>query len=148
MEIALPDIELRILDPRIETPRHIYQSAAYDLHLCSINGIPLDFGSRWSEYLLKPGETVQAGTGISFSLAPHNLCAFILPRFGLGGRGVVPANSPGLIDPDYQGEIIIYLHNFGSDSVVLFPLQRIARLLFFQPVHPKFQQVTHFSRCK
>lgn len=148
MEVIDPmysDVELCILDPRIETPRRIHQSAAYDLHLCSIDGTPLDFGSRWSEYLLKPGETVRAGTGIALSLAPQNLCGLILPRSGLGCRGIAPANSPGLIDPDYQGEIMICLRNFSTDPAILFPLQRIAQLLFLQPFHPNFKSVAQFS---
>ncbi len=139
-------LEFRIIDQRIEAPRRLHQSAAYDLHLCSVDGINLDLGSRWSEYLLKPGETVRAGTGLAISMAPQNLCALVLPRSGLGCRGIAPANSPGLIDPDYQGEIMICLHNFGDAPAVLFPLQRIAQLLFIQPFHPTFTEVVHFSR--
>ena len=139
-------LEFRIIDQRIEAPRRLHQSAAYDLHLCSVDGINLDLGSRWSEYLLKPGETLRAGTGLAISMAPQNLCALVLPRSGLGCRGIAPANSPGLIDPDYQGEIMICLHNFGDAPAVLFPLQRIAQLLFLQPFHPTFTEVVHFSR--
>ena len=139
-------LEFRIIDQRVEAPLRLHQSAAYDLHLCSIDGINIDLGSRWSEYLLKPGETVRVGTGLAISMAPQNLCALVLPRSGLGCRGIAPANSPGLIDPDYQGEIMICLHNFGSDPAILFPLQRIAQLLFLQPFHPTFTEVVHFSR--
>lgn len=139
-------LEFRIIDQRVEAPLRFHQSAAYDLHLCSIDGINIDLGSRWSEYMLKPGETVRAGTGLAISMAPQNLCALVLPRSGLGCRGIAPANSPGLIDPDYQGEIMICLHNFSDAPAVLFPLQRIAQLLFLQPFHPTFTEVVHFSR--
>lgn len=138
-------LEVRLLDPRLELPRQINQSAAYDLHLCSIDGERIDFGGRWPEYLMKAGETISIGTGIAISIFPQNLCALILPRSGLGCRSIGPANSPGLIDPDYQGEIKVCLRNFSPEPVELFPLMRVAQLLFLQPFHPQFKQVTKFT---
>jgi len=138
-------LEIKLLDSRLELPRRIHQSAAYDLHLCSIDGERIDLGGRWSEYLMAAGETISVGTGIAISLAPQNLCALVLPRSGLGCRSIGPANSPGLIDPDYQGEIKVCLRNFSTEPVELFPLMRIAQLLFIQPFHPQFISVSQFT---
>lgn len=145
MEKMYSGVEVRLLDNRLELPRRIHQSAAYDLHLCSIDRVRLDLASRWSEYLLAAGETVRCGTGIAISLFPQNLAALVLPRSGLGCRGVGPANSPGLIDPDYQGEITVCLSNSSREPIELFPLMRIAQLLFIQPFHPQFTPVRSFA---
>lgn len=145
MEKMYSGVEVKILDERLELPSRMHQSAAYDLHLCSIDGTRIDLGSRWSEYLLAAGETIRCGTGIAISLAPQNIAALILPRSDLGCRDVGPANSPGLIDPDYQGEITVCLRNFSREPVELFPLMRIAQILFIQPFHPQFVAVRAFS---
>ena len=72
-------------------------------------------------------------------------CAVIMPRSGLGCKGVKPRNTPGLIDADYQGEIIVCLYNEGNDSVHIQPMDRIAQLVFTLAIHPVMQQVQEFS---
>jgi dUTP pyrophosphatase len=74
-------------------------------------------------------------------------CAIIMPRSGLGCKGVKPRNTPGLIDADYQGEIIVCLYNEGNDSVHIQPMDRIAQLVFTLAIHPVMQQVQEFSNA-
>ena len=62
------------------------------------------------EVLIRPGETATIGTGVRVEL-PYNHCLLILSRSGLAKRGIVVANAPGLIDPDYRGEIKVLLRN-------------------------------------
>lgn len=128
--------------PRQATPG----AAAYDLF----------FFSRYDEpALIAPHSTVTLGTGVALALdvgvhsfsTPHgttverfptpNRCGLILPRSGLGCKsGLRPGNSPGLIDPDYRGEILVCLHNDGELSAFVRPGDRIAQLLIVPFLSP------------
>jgi len=135
-----PTIELRVLDPRLEQwglPR--YQSemaAAVDLHAC------LD-----TPLAIPPGAPAQlVPSGIAIHIGDPHIAAVILPRSGLGHRkGLVLGNTLGLIDADYQGQLLISVWNRGTEPVTVEPGERIAQMLFVPVVRPKFQVVEAFS---
>ena len=68
-----------------------------------------------------------------------------MPRSGLGCKGLRPRNVPGLIDADYQGEIILCMYNEADDFITIQPMDRIAQLVFMLSIQPKFMVVTNFS---
>lgn len=101
-------------------------AAAYDI--CA--AIP-------EKIIIFPGEVVKIPTGFAMALE-SNLCGLILPRSGLATKkGLRPANTPGLIDPDYRGEVIVALRNDSDSPQTVAPGDRIAQLLltpFFSPI--------------
>lgn len=133
MEIKFLDPELRVFAPATEL------SAGYDLR--SMINVKVN-----------PGETVKIPTGISVhmgkdsSISPTIPCAVIMPRSGLGCMGVRPRNTPGLIDADYQGEIIVCLYNGSSEWLTVNRMDRIAQLVFMFAIHPEFKVVTEFTK--
>lgn len=94
---------------------------------------------------LQPEDRRKVGTGIWLNM-PETLAAFVLPRSGLGSRGLTLGNTPGLIDSDYQGEIQLSLWNSGLDCIEIKPGDRIAQLLFFKVTRPFFDFVKEFSK--
>jgi dUTP pyrophosphatase len=78
----------------------------------------------------KPGETHLIPTGLAIHIDDAALAAVILPRSGLGHKyGIVLGNLIGLIDSDYQGEILVSCWNRGTETSNIAPGQRIAQLV-------------------
>ena len=123
-------IDVRLLDPRLkDSPPHYTTlgSAGLDLR-ASIKG-PIK---------INPGETVLIPTGIAIHLLDPGLAAMILPRSVLG-------NLVGLIDSDYQGEIMVSTWNRGKDSFTLNPLDRLAQLVVLLVMQVAFNVVDEFD---
>jgi dUTP pyrophosphatase len=124
MSAQRPQLQVRILDARIgkEYPLPHYAtpgSAGLDLRACL--DAPLE---------LKPGQTQLIPTGIAIHLADPGLAAVLLPRSGLGHKhGIVLGNLVGLIDSDYQGQIMVSLWNRSGEPYTLQPMDRIAQLV-------------------
>lgn len=96
---------------------------------------------------LSPGDTCLIPTGIAVHLADTHLAALVLPRSGLGHKhGIVLGNLVGLIDSDYQGQILVSCWNRGQDSFQLNPLERIAQLVIVPIVQVEFNQVKSFDQ--
>ena len=131
-------IDVRLLDPRLtETPPHYATpgSAGLDLRAC------ID-----SARTLLPGETQLIPTGIAIHLADPGLAAMILPRSGLGHKhGIVLGNLVGLIDSDYQGEIMVSTWNRGNEPFTLNPLDRLAQLVVVPVLQVAFNVVDEFD---
>ena len=134
-----PNVEVRLLDPRLAEwglPR--YQSdaaAAIDLHAC------LD-----APVTINPGEPpALISAGFAIHIADPHVAALILPRSGLGHRGLVLGNLVGLIDPDYTGPIMVSAWNRGTEPMVLNPGDRFAQMMFVPVVRPVLQPVQEFS---
>lgn len=131
-------IDVRLLDPRLqESPPHYATpgSAGLDLRACLEGAIKLH-----------PGETTLVPTGIAIHLADPGLAAMILPRSGLGHKhGIVLGNLVGLIDSDYQGEIMVSVWNRGKESFSLNPLDRIAQLVVVPVLQVAFNVVDEFT---
>lgn len=131
-------IDVRLLDNRLkETPPHYATpgSAGLDLRACLESPIHLS-----------PGQTTLIPTGMAIHLADPGLAAMILPRSGLGHKhGIVLGNLVGLIDSDYQGELMVSVWNRGKDSFTINPLERIAQLIVVPVVQVAFNVVNEFS---
>jgi len=131
-------VDLRILDPRLHAQQPAYAtpgSAGLDLRACI--DAPL---------ALAPGDTFLMPTGLAMHLADPGWCALVLPRSGLGSRhGIVLANLVGLIDSDYQGQLMVPLWNRGTAPFTIEPLDRIAQMIVVPVVQPTFRVVDAFE---
>jgi len=113
-------------------------SAAIDL----VAALDEDDGAQ----VIRPLETVKFKTGIALHINDVGMAAMILPRSGLGTKGIILGNTVGLIDSDYQGEIIVALHNrHRVGSYLVKDLDRIAQMIFVPILHPMMVQVKEFS---
>ncbi|WP_455380132.1 dUTP diphosphatase [Acidihalobacter prosperus] len=133
-------IALKILNSRIGTdfPLPDYAtpgSAGLDLRACL--EVPVQ---------LEPGQTHLIPTGIAIHISDPSLAATLLPRSGLGHKhGIVLGNLIGLIDSDYQGEIMVSCWNRGADIFTIQPGERIAQMVFVPVVQAHFELVDSFE---
>jgi dUTP pyrophosphatase len=131
IDIKLLDSRLRDCLPDYATPG----SAGLDLRACIDERIEI-----------KPGETSLIPSGIAIHLADPGFAAMILPRSGLGHKhGIVLGNLVGLIDSDYQGQILVSCWNRGQSSFELNPLERIAQMVIVPVVQANFNIVEDFG---
>ncbi|ALB02046.1 deoxyuridine 5'-triphosphate nucleotidohydrolase [Francisella persica ATCC VR-331] len=132
-------IELKFLDKEVikELPRYETEgSAAIDLRACISESV-----------FLNPGECKLVATGIAINIANPNYAAMILPRSGLGHKkGLVLGNGTGLIDSDYQGEIIVSCFNRAQEVIEIEPLMRFAQLVIVPVIQASFEIVEEFSQ--
>ena len=137
---AASPLKIRILDARLgrEFPLPAYAtagSAGMDLRACI--DAPLT---------LEPGRAELIPTGMAIHLADPGLAAVILPRSGLGHKhGVVLGNLVGLIDSDYQGQLMVAGWNRSADPFVIQPGERIAQLVIVPVVQVAFEVVESFD---
>jgi len=132
-------IDLKILDSRITEEMlkpKTAGSAGIDLFACTDDDEP------WYIY---PGQQVKVQTGIAIHLSDPGYAAIALPRSGLGSQGLVLGNTVGLIDSDYQGEIILSVWNRSADPIKIPPMSRIAQLIVIPVMVPEFNIVESFS---
>ena len=131
-------IALKIIDERIRTHLPGYAtpgSAGLDLRACI--DTPL---------ALAPGCVELVPTGVAIHVADPGLAAMILPRSGLGHKhGIVLGNLVGLIDSDYQGQLMVSCWNRGKVAYSLQPLERLAQLVIVPVVQAKFEVVEDFD---
>lgn len=136
-------IELKILDPRIgrEIPLPYYAtagSAGMDLRAC------LD-----APLTVHPGETHLIPTGLAIHIADPELAAVVLPRSGLGHKhGIVLGNLVGLIDSDYQGQLLISCWNRSNETFTIQVGERIAQLVIVPIVRAEFTIVEDFAASR
>jgi dUTP pyrophosphatase len=132
-------IELKIIDARLQDQHPTYAtsgSAGLDLRACIDNSLTVE-----------PGEANLIPTGIAIHLADPSLAAMILPRSGLGHKhGIVLGNLVGLIDSDYQGQIMVSCWNRSQMPFQLNPLERIAQLVVVPVVRVNFSVVNEFEK--
>ena len=99
--------------------------------------------------ILQPDETFLFTTGFSIHIKDSKYAALILPRSGLGHKyGIVLGNLVGLIDSDYQGELMISCWNRGKESYSIEPMERIAQMVFIKVEHPEFEIVEEFQNTE
>ena len=134
-------IDVKILDARLhDDPPHYATPGSAGLDLRACLEAPLT---------LAPGQTTLVRTGIAIHLADPGLAAMILPRSGLGHKhGIVLGNLVGLIDSDYQGEVMVSLWNRGQADFVLNPLERIAQLVVVPVLQVAFNVVDEFPESE
>lgn len=139
----MKNILLKSLDPRIghEFPFPDYAtegSAGIDLRAC------LD-----ATLAIGPGDTHLISTGLAMHIGDPALAAVILPRSGLGHKhGIVLGNLVGLIDSDYQGEILVSCWNRGKTAFDIEPGERIAQLVFVPITQVQFEIVDEFEQSR
>ena len=98
---------------------------------------------------LRLNETLLIPTGLSIFIEDKNYAATLLPRSGLGHKnGIVLGNLVGLIDSDYQGELMISCWNRGKESYSIEPMERIAQMVFIKVEHPEFEIVEKFQNTE
>jgi len=131
-------LDVKILDVRLREAMPAYAtagSAGIDLRACIEQPLRLEAGA-----------TVLVPSGIAIHLADPGFCALVLPRSGLGHKhGIVLGNLVGLIDSDYQGQIMVSLWNRGSEPFSIQPLDRIAQLVVVPVVQVKLNLVESFD---
>lgn len=119
----MSEIEVRVQRVRegAALPEYATAGAAgVDLHACIEQAVTL-----------APGERSVIPTGLAIALPDHHWVALVFPRSGLATRhGLVLANSVGVIDADYRGEVLCAMLNQGTEPVTIEPQQRIAQMLF------------------
>src|SRR5690349_9418238 len=131
-------IDITILAPRMKELLPAYAtpgSAGLDLRACI--EAPL---------VLEPGQTVLVPTGLAIHVADPGYAAMILPRSGLGHKnGIVLGNLVGLIDSDYQGQLMVSTWNRGHTAFTLQPLDRLAQLVIVPVLQVGFNIVEEFA---
>ena len=96
---------------------------------------------------IKPGDTILIATGLAIHIANPNYAAMIFPRSGLGHKhGIVLGNSLGLIDSDYQGELMISCWNRGQDKFTIKRGARIAQMVVVPVQQIEWHEVTEFNK--
>lgn len=131
-------IDIKILDPRMKEQLPTYAtsgSAGLDLRACI--DAPL---------VIEPGATHLIPTGLAINIADPGYAAMILPRSGLGHKhGIVLGNLVGLIDSDYQGQLMVSTWNRGQTAFTLNPMERLAQLIIVPVLQVKFNVAEEFN---
>ena len=131
-------IDVKILDPRLAGQLPAYAtlgSAGLDLRAC------LD-----KPLTLEPNAWQLVPTGMAMHLADPGFAALILPRSGLGHKhGIVLGNLVGLIDSDYQGQLMVSAWNRSDLPFTIEPMERIAQMVIVPVVQAHFRMVEEFA---
>ncbi|MEY3696077.1 MAG: hypothetical protein RL083_1902 [Pseudomonadota bacterium] len=134
-------IDVKVLDQRLREQMPAYAtpgSAGLDLRACI--QAPLT---------LEPGSTHLIPTGLAIHIADPAYAAMILPRSGMGHKhGIVLGNLVGLIDSDYQGELMVSTWNRGNAAFVLNPMERLAQLVIVPVLQVAFNIVDSFTKTE
>ena len=134
----MKNIAVKILDPRMKDQLPAYAtpgSAGLDMRACIEAPVTI-----------QAGQTVLIPTGLAIHLADPNYAAMILPRSGMGHKhGIVLGNLVGLIDSDYQGQLMVSTWNRGQSEFTLQPMERLAQLIIVPVVQVGFEVVEEFS---
>lgn len=131
-------VDLKVLDERMRPylPRYATEGSA-GLDLRALLDAPI---------VIAPGETVLVKTGLAIHIADSRYAAMILPRSGLGHKkGIVLGNLVGLIDSDYQGELMISTWNRSETPFTLEPFERLAQLIIVPVMQAQFHVVDDFQ---
>jgi dUTP pyrophosphatase len=131
-------IDVKIMDARMASQLPAYAtpgSAGLDLRACVDEAVTL-----------QPNAWQLIPTGIAIHLRDPNFAAMILPRSGLGHKhGIVLGNLVGLIDSDYQGQLMVSAWNRSATAFTIEPMERIAQMVIVPVVQPQFNIVTEFA---
>jgi dUTP pyrophosphatase len=131
-------LQVKILDERMREMLPNYAtkgSAGLDLRACLDEVVEI-----------QPGQTILVPTGLSIFVADPNYCALILPRSGLGHKhGIVLGNLVGLIDSDYQGQLMVSTWNRSQQPFKLEPMERLAQLVIVPVVQVEWDLVDEFE---
>ena len=131
-------LDVKVLDPRLRDSLPQYSTAGaagLDLRACIGHAL-----------VLEPGAAELVPSGIAIHLADPGLAAIVLPRSGLGHKhGIVLGNLVGLVDSDYQGQVMVSVWNRGKAAFTIQPMERIAQLVVVPVVQVKLNVVEEFA---
>ncbi|MCM2567536.1 dUTP diphosphatase [Janthinobacterium sp. SUN176] len=134
----MKNIDIKILDARMKEmlPAYATQgSAGLDLRACIDEAITIE-----------AGQTVLIPTGLAIHIGDPSYAAMILPRSGMGHKnGIVLGNLVGLIDSDYQGQLMVSTWNRGQSAFTLNPMERLAQLIIVPVLQVGFNVVEEFG---
>ena len=134
----MKNIDIKILDVRMKEMLPAYAtpgSAGLDLRACIDAPITIE-----------AGQTVLIPTGLAIHLGDPGYAAMILPRSGMGHKnGIVLGNLVGLIDSDYQGQLMVSTWNRGQNAFTLNPMERLAQLIIVPVLQVGFNVVEDFG---
>ncbi|OZI70735.1 dUTP diphosphatase [Bordetella genomosp. 12] len=137
----MKSVDLKILDARMRDCLPSYAtpgSAGLDLRACIDQAM-----------VIEPGATVLIPTGLAIHVADPGYAAVILPRSGLGHKhGIVLGNLVGLIDSDYQGQLMVSTWNRGQTAFTLEPMERLAQLVIVPVLQVNFNVVEEFGESE
>ena len=131
-------IDVKILDPRMKDQMLAYAtpgSAGLDLRACIDQPVTIE-----------PGQTILVPTGLAIHVGDPGYAAMILPRSGMGHKnGIVLGNLVGLIDSDYQGQLMVSTWNRSQAAFTLNPMERLAQLIIVPVLQVGFNVVEDFD---
>ena len=134
----MKNIDIKILDARMKDQLPAYAtpgSAGLDLRACIDEAITIE-----------AGQTVLIPTGLAIHIGDPSYAAMILPRSGMGHKnGIVLGNLVGLIDSDYQGQLMVSTWNRGQSAFTLNPMERLAQLIIVPVLQVGFNVVEEFG---
>ena len=134
----MKNIDIKILDARMKELLPAYAtpgSAGLDLRACIDEAITIE-----------AGQTVLIPTGLAIHIGDPSYAAMILPRSGMGHKnGIVLGNLVGLIDSDYQGQLMVSTWNRGQNAFTLNPMERLAQLIIVPVLQVGFNVVEEFG---
>ena len=136
-------VQVKVLNPKIT------EDKAFSLPTRATDGSAgIDLRACIDEPLtIKAGATHLIGTGLAVYIQDPNFAGMILPRSGLGHKhGIVLGNLVGLIDSDYQGELMVSVWNRGNQDFSLKPLERLAQLVIVPVQQVQFNVVDEFNQ--
>ena len=137
----MKNIDLKIIDPRMKDYLPAYAtpgSAGLDLRACIDAAI-----------VIEAGATVLIPTGLAIHVGDPGYAAMILPRSGMGHKnGIVLGNLVGLIDSDYQGQLMVSTWNRGQHAFTLNPMERLAQLIIVPVLQVGFNLVDEFDESE
>lgn len=142
--------EIKIIDPSLKQlpERATSGAAAYDLRACWWQLGDLPHSPQVNAFYMEPGQKREVRFGVAVHIAEPGHCAIIAPRSGLASHhDIVLANSFGIIDSDYQGELYAYMINRGDDIVWINKHQRVAQLLVLPIATPEWKVVDDFTQA-
>lgn len=131
-------LDVKVLDARLRDQLPHYATAgAAGLDLRACIDAPL---------ALAPGDAQLVPTGIAIHLDDPGYAALVLPRSGLGHKhGIVLGNLVGLIDSDYQGQVMVSVWNRGREAFIIEPGARLAQMVFVPVLQAQFELVAEFT---
>lgn len=139
--MPLPEIALKILDPRIGRDFPLPEAATHGSAGVDLRAL------LETDHELQPGATLLIPTGLAIHIDDPGYAAVILPRSGLGHKhGIVLGNLVGLIDSDYQGELMISIWNRGQTNFTLEPFERLAQYVLVPVVQAELEVVDDFEQ--
>jgi dUTP pyrophosphatase len=141
--VTVHTVKVKLLDSRLgkefPLPQHATAgSAGMDIRACLKEPLTL-----------KPGDTALIPSGLAIHIGDPGYAAVLLPRSGLGHKhGIVLGNLVGLIDSDYQGEVLVSCWNRGQAEFTVNPGERIAQMVILPVVQAQFEVVSEFEESK